>query len=347
MKTTLLAAAFFSTLCFACGENEQPGGSGKKDSIMDTQPKTRVEILDPEGNSIIDSSAKVEELAGGFTWTEGPQYIADGDYLLFSDIPANKIMKWKDGEGVSTWLEPSGYTGPKDKTPKHEPGSNALILDQQGRLVMCQHGDRRMARMNSTLSDPRPAFTTIADKYQGKRLNSPNDAVYHPNGNLYFTDPPYGLDGGNTDKARELPYHGVYRVTPEGKIDLFDKEIDYPNGIAVTPDGKYLLVGHSNPDTMVWMKYALNDEGLASSKAVFYQISKAEQNYPGAPDGMKMHSKGYLIASGPGGIWIFNPAAKPIARIYTGQATSNCALTSDEKTLFMTCDDYLYRVKLK
>jgi gluconolactonase len=341
----LLPAVMLSSFFASCGTNTNPTGNEKKDTVVKEAAGTRIEILDAEGAGIIDSTAKVENLAGGFSWTEGPLYIADGDYLLFSDIPANKVMKWKEGEGISTFLYPSGYTGP-EPAPKKEPGSNGLLLDKNGRLVLCQHGDRRIARMKTPLNNPTPQYETVADRYMGKRFNSPNDAVYHPNGDLYLTDPPYGLDGGNDDSAKELDFHGVFRVTPDGKVDLVTSEYKFPNGIAVTPDGKYLLVGHSDPDNKVWMKYELNGNGLIANKSVFYKVSDTEKS-EGGPDGMKMSKKGYLFASGPGGIWIFNQAGKPIARIYTGQATSNCALTDNEKTLFMTCDDFLYRVKLK
>ena len=273
-------------------------------------------------------------------------YVADGDYMLFSDIPANSVMKWKEGQGVTTYLHPAGYTGDSTRGPKNEPGSNGLILDKNGRLVLCQHGDRRIARMKSSLGDPKPVFETVADKYNGKRFNSPNDAVYHPNGNLYLTDPPYGLQDGDNDKAKELDIHGVYLVRPNGKVELVNSDIKYPNGIAVTPDGKSLLVGYSNSENKVWMKYDLNEQGLAANKSVFYKIGDDEKA-DGAPDGMKMSKKGYLYASGPGGVWIINSSGKPVARIYTGQATSNTALSADEKMLYMTCDDYFYRVRLK
>jgi gluconolactonase len=201
--------------------------------------------------------------------------------------------------------------------------------------------------MKAPLNAPKPDYENIADRYMGKRFNSPNDAVYHPNGNLYLTDPPYGLEKGNDDPAKELDFHGVFRVTPEGKVDLVTSEHEFPNGIALTRDGKHLLVGHSDGSNMAWYKYELNSEGLSANKSVFYKISESEKDQPGSPDGMKVSSKGYVFASGPGGVWIFNEAAKPIARIYTGQATSNCALSADEKTLYMTCHKFLYSVKLK
>lgn len=353
MKTLLLASMIAVCLFSSCGENNDSDGDTTEGSTDANAMKedsaksnTRIEILDAEGAALIDSAATIENLAGGFSWTEGPLYIADGDYVLFSDIPANSIMKWKEGQGVTTYLHPAGYTGDTAKGPKNEPGSNGLILDKNGRLVLCQHGDRRIARMKSSLSEPKPEFETVADKYNGKRFNSPNDAVYHTNGNLYLTDPPYGLQDGDKDKAKELDIHGVFLVRPNGKVELVTSEFKYPNGIALTPDGKSLLVGHSDSENKVWMKYDLNEQGLVANKSVFYKVGP-EEKADGGPDGMKISKKGYLYASGPGGVWIFNPAGKPVARIYTGQATSNTALSADEKTLYMTCDDYFFRVRLK
>lgn len=350
MKIHSLLSLLCIVICFySCGENSTQQADNK-DTINNAASEpmnTMIRILDPEANSIIDSTAKIENLGGGFSWTEGPLYVADGDYLLFSDIPANKVMKWKKGEGITTYLYPAGFTDTASKGPENEPGSNGLLLDKDGKLVLCQHGDRRMARMLAPLNAPKAEFETIADKYNGKRFHSPNDAAYHSNGNLYVTDPPYGLEKGNEDPAKELDFHGVFRVTPDGKVDVVNKDLNYPNGIVVSNDGKFIIVGYSDGSNPIWMRYDLDEKGLSSKKSVFYKITEADKDKPGGPDGMKLNKNGYLFASGPGGIWIFNPSAKPIARIYTGQATSNCALSADEKTLFMTCDDFLYSVKLK
>ncbi len=334
-------------ICFlSCAENAgSQAETNSGDSTFKIAANTGIEILDTEALNVLDTASKVENLAEGYEWTEGPLYIPGGDYLLFSDIPKNKVYKWKEGEGASLYLDSSGYSGPN--IPEREPGSNGLLLDHKGNLVLCQHGYRRVARMNAPLDVPNAMFTSLVDSYQGKKLNSPNDAIFHSNGNLYFTDPPYGLDKGTDDPAKQQPHHGVYKVTPDGKVDLLTGEYNYPNGIALTPDEKFLLVAHSDNKNMSWMKYELDNKGLIKSKSVFYKISEEEKKLPGAPDGFKINKNGYVFASGPGGIWIFNPAGKPIARIYTGQATSNCALDTDEHTLYMTCDAYLYRIKLK
>lgn len=347
MNKLLFAASSFALMLASCGDNQpaQQAEEKKDSAVIAVAENTRIEILDAEALSFIDTTAKVENLASGYEWSEGPLHIADGDYVLFSDVPKNKVYKWKEGEGASLYLDSSGYAGPN--VPKREPGSNGLLLDKDGKLVLCQHGFRRVARMDAPLSAPKAVYTPLADNYKGKRLNSPNDAVFHSNGDLYLTDPPYGLDGGTDDSTKEQPHHGVYRAKPNGQLDLVTKEFDYPNGIALTPDEKYLIVAHSDGNNMVWMKYELDGNGLAKSKSVFYKISEEEKKLPGAPDGFKISKQGYVFASGPGGIWVFNAAGKPVARIYTGQATSNCALSTDQRTLYMTCDAYLYRVKLK
>lgn len=339
MLRLLVALLFF----YGCAGSKPPADqTNATEKLADS---TSIEILDNEALTLIDTAARVENLAGGYEWTEGPLYIADGDYLLFSDVPKNKVYKWKEGEGASLYLDSSGYSG--QNVPKHEPGSNGLLLDKDGKLVLCQHGFRRVARMDAPLNAPKPVYTALADRYQGKRLNSPNDAVFHPNGDLYFTDPPYGLDGGTDDTAKDQPHHGVYRTKPNGQTDLLTAEYNYPNGIALTPDAKFLLVAHSDGDNPIWLKYELDENGLIKSKSVFHKIEGDEKKLPGAPDGFKISKKGYVFASGPGGIWVFNPRGKPIARIYTNQATSNCALSADERTLFMTCDAFVYRLKLK
>jgi len=305
----------------------------------------RVEILDPEGNKFLDSNSKVEVLAGGFKWTEGALYVADGDYFLFSDIPNNKVYKWKDGGDTSLYLTPSGFTG--ILLTGTTGGSNGLILDKKGQLVLMQEGDRRVARMKAPLSAPKPDFEKLADNYGGKHLNSPNDGIYNANGDLYFTDPPYGLKKGTQDSAKELSFQGVMLLRPNGKVEVVTDELKYPNGIALTPDGKTLLIGNSDGDNKVWMKYDLDERGLMKSSAVFYKPTIEEAKANGSPDGMKISKEGYLFATGPGGVWIFNPAGKPIARIYVGDLAANCALGKDEKILFMNCNHQVMRIRLK
>ncbi len=339
----LLVAAVF-TACNNLTSPERKALQATKVPAADTVVR-KIVILDKEALSIIDSTAPVEVIASGYTWTEGPLYVKDSGYLLFSDIPNNAIYKWKEGAGATLYLKPSGHTGPEKK--EREPGSNGLLLDIKGNLVLCQHGDRRIAMMQAPLSAPQAKFVTLAGLYKGKRLNSPNDAVYHPNGDLYFTDPPYGLDKRMEDTAKDLPFQGVYRLKSNGQLDLLTDELKFPNGIALSPDGKQLYVSNSDSLNMIWMRYGLDDKGLIKSKTVFYHAREYDGTDAGNPDGMKVNSQGYLFAAGPQGIWIFNPAGKVLARIYTGAKTANCAFSADGKTLFITSKSNVLKVALK
>jgi gluconolactonase len=273
---------------------------------------------DAELDKLLAKDAKLEVLASGFEWTEGPVWMKEEGYLLFSDIPNNSVMKWKEGEGISLFLKPSGYTGVADYG--REPGSNGLLVDNEGRLVSCEHGDRRISLLTTG-----GGKVTLADKYQEKRLNSPNDAVFHSNGDLYFTDPPYGLPQREDDPMRELDIFGVYRLSKDGTVTLLTSELARPNGIAFSPDEKTLYVAQSDPKKAVWMAFPVKSDGM--------------------PDGLKVDNNGNLWASGPGGILIFNPAGKLLGRIETGQNTSNCGWGDDGSVLYITAYKYLCRIK--
>ncbi|GAB4491595.1 MAG: SMP-30/gluconolactonase/LRE family protein [Saprospiraceae bacterium] len=296
-------------------------------------------------DNILPKDAKIEVLAEGFDWTEGPVWIADGDFLLFTDIPPNRVMRWKEGEGVSLYLTPSGFTG--ETTKSKEPGANGLLLDAAGNLVLCQHGDRRVARMNAPISQPKAEFVTLADRWNGKRLNSPNDAVFDSKRNLYFTDPPYGLEKQADDPAKEIPFQGVYRRRPDGTVELLLDSLSRPNGIALSPDEKTLYVANSDPDKAIWMAYEVQADGTLKNGRLFYDVtSKVSEALPGLPDGLKVNKQGILFATGPGGVWIFSPDGALLGQILTGQATANCAFGNDGKALYLTADNYLMRVWL-
>lgn len=305
----------------------------------------KIEILDDEALNVINPEATIEVLANGFTWTEGPLWIEEGNYLLFSDIPNNKVYKLDSNHEVASFLEPSGYTG--EGTYGDEPGSNGLILNKKGELILLQHGDRKVVKMNATLDQPKSEFITLAASYNGQKLNSPNDGFLDQEANLYFTDPPYGLPLKQDDPNKELKFQGVYCLLNSGELVLLDK-LTKPNGIGQSPDGSTLYVAVSDPNHAVWYQYDIIQPGKVTNKRIFYDVTPliGKEGQQGLPDGLKINSKGYLFATGPGGIWIFNSSAKAIARIHTGQLTSNCTFTSDEKRLFMTADDYILTVDL-
>ncbi|MCF1714954.1 SMP-30/gluconolactonase/LRE family protein [Flavihumibacter sp. RY-1] len=304
-----------------------------------------IEELDPAFRDLVTNDAKVEIIADGFEWSEGPLWVESEQMLLFSDIPNNTIFKWTEKAGKELYLKPAGYTG---EAPRGgELGSNGLLLDNTGQLILCQHGDRRIARMDAPINKPEPKFTTLAGEYQGKKFDSPNDAVLHPNGDIYFTDPPYGLEKYIDDSTKAAPYQGVYRIGTNGKVDLLVDSINRPNGIGLMPDGKTLIVANSESEKAVWYAFDLGNGDSLTNARIFFDASSYAKTTPGGPDGFKIDKAGNVYATGPGGIWFFNKDAKPLGRIKLPVASSNCALSADEKTLYITADMYLLRVKLR
>lgn len=294
-----------------------------------------IERLDPRFDQLVPRDATLEKLADGFMWTEGPVWIREGGYLLFSDIPRNSVMKWKDGQGISLFLRPSGYTGSVPRAG--ESGSNGLLLDRSGRLVLCQHGDRRLARLRR---DGR--FATLVDNYQGKRLNSPNDAVLKSNGDLYFTDPPYGLAEGAT---RDLDFCGVYRLSVDGKLTLLTRQMTRPNGIGFSPDERTLYVAQSDPDRPIWMAFDVADDGTIANGRVFHDATDWSKDLKGLPDGLKVDQSGNVFATGPGGVNVFAADGTLLGRINTGVPTANCCFGGDGSVLYVTANTWLCRIK--
>lgn len=297
-------------------------------------------------SSIIDSSAKAEIIAEGYEWSEGPLWIEKENMLLFSDVPMNTVYKWTEKEGASVYLKPSGYTGSIPSKCK-EPGSNGLTLDKDGNLVLCQHGDRQMGRMDAPLDKPAAKYITLANKFEGKRFSSPNDCVYNSNGELFFTDPPYGLfTQDDTDSAKEIKHNGVYKVKKDGTVILLVDSITRPNGLAFLPGEKQLLVACSDPAKPVWYIFDAAGDSLVNGK-IFFDASGHDKNWKGLPDGLKINKQGIIFATGPGGVYIFNSSGKKLGLFHFEEATSNCALSADEKTLYVTNDMYVLRIKLQ
>ncbi len=309
--------------------------------------KPSIEIISPEARLILDNDAAIKTLSSDFTWTEGPIWLAKEGYLIFSDIPNNKIMKYHPAQGVSVYLENSGATGLHQGD--YVQGSNGLLLDQQGNLILLQQGDRRVAVMNTPTSSPSNNFKTLAGYFNGKRLNSPNDAVLHSDGSLFFTDPPYGLKNKMDDKRKELTFQGIYRLAPDGNLQLLDDKISLPNGIAISVDEKTLYVAVSDESFPHWLAYDLSSDGKVSNKRVWVDASEfiGVAGEQGMPDGMAVHSSGLIFATGPGGVWLITPKGKILAKIKTGKLTANCTLSTDEKTLYLTAHNTLMSVDLK
>ncbi len=340
----LLLAAFHFTAC-STPESPAPSTTTTTSPVAAkpteaAAPVVKIVRLDPELDKLLAPDVKVEKLAGGFEWSEGPVWNKKDGYLLFSDIPNNRIVKW-DGKAASDYLKPAGYTASAAFTGK-EPGTNGLTYDAQGRLIACAHGDRVVVR----LENDGKQRTVLAGKFEGKRLNSPNDLVYKSNGDLYFTDPPYGLPKGVDDPAREMNYCGVYRLGKGGLLTLLTKEVTRPNGIAFSPDEKTLYVASSDPDKAIWMSYPVKADGTLDKGKVFFDATAwAKEKRPGLPDGLKVDKSGNLWATGPGGVLIFAPDGKHLGTIDTGVPTANVGFGDDGSTLYITANHELLRVK--
>ena len=300
-----------------------------------------LESLDPRFDALVAPDTKIEKIADDLQWSEGPLWDATRKTLLFSDIPRNVVMQWHADKGVSRFLENSGYTGATPFTGR-EPGSNGLTFDPQGRLTLCQHGDRRVARREAD-----GTMVPLATSYEGKRLNSPNDLVYDSQGALYFTDPPYGLPGTFKDPTKELPYQGVYRVAKDGKITLVAKDLEAPNGLAFTPDYKTLYVANSQKEKPIWKAYKVNSDGSLDAGRLFADSSKLYKEGDGVPDGLKLDVKGHVFATGPGGVLIYTPDGTLLGRILTGVPTANVAWGEDGSTLFITANHRVLRLRTR
>jgi len=303
-----------------------------------------IERYDESLDAIISPDATRDSLATGYDWSEGPVWVEAEKMLLFSDVPKNIVYQWTEAGGVKPYLTPSGYTG---SVPRGgEPGSNGLIINKDGKLVLCQHGDRKVAVMNAALNEPKAEFSALADNYEGKKFNSPNDLIQDSQGNYYFTDPPYGLINLTEDSTKEIPFQGVYKITTDGKIHLLVDSLTRPNGIALSPDEKFLIIANSDPERAQWYKYEVDGDSLKNG-SVFYDATQFTKTMPGLPDGLKIDSRGNLFASGPGGIFVFNAEGKLAGKILFNDPTSNCAFADDGKTLYATSDMHIFRINLR
>jgi len=331
---------FIVITCFSCNINlkNKSENSNRKMTGM-------VESYNSDLNNIIYPGAKAEIIADGFVWSEGPLWVEKYNMLLFSDVPSNTVYKWTEAKGKEIYLSPSGFSGTASKSK--ETGSNGLTFDLKGNLVLCQHGNRQMARMDAPLDKPAAIFFTLADRYKGKRFSSPNDAVYNSQGELFFTDPPYGLQSqDDTDPKKEIPFNGVYKLKQNGTVILLTDSISRPNGLAFFPDEKKIIVASSDPDKPNWYLYDVQGDSCVNGK-IFYSATGYDKQLKGLPDGLKIDKKGNVFATGPGGVYIFNSIGKKLGLIKLDKPTSNCALSPDEKTLYITNEFYVLRIIMR
>jgi gluconolactonase len=297
-----------------------------------------IERVDAALDAAVEPDATLERVASGFVFTEGPVWSADGS-LLFSSPNTNSIYRWHPSGRVTVFRPKSGYTG-TDIGRFTQPGSNGLTFDAQGRLTICQHGNRRVIRV-----EPHGDITVLADRYQGQRLNSPNDLVYRSDGTVFFTDPPFGLPGVFDDSDKELPFSGVFAAR-DGRVTLVTGELEGPNGLAFSPDERYLYVGNWDPKRKVVMRYELGPDGDVIDASVLFDMTAAEGE--DAIDGLKVDQAGNVYACGPGGIWVISPDGKHLGTLRLPEAPHNLAWgDSDARTLYITALTSVYRIRLQ
>ncbi len=341
-----MVSALLISMLSCSGAKKTDENQEVQETTVKVYPKTGfVQQLDPALDLIIATGEQPEILAEGFDWSEGPLWLPDQEMLIFSDIPKNSIYQWSETDGLKLYLKPSGYTDTVSRGG--ETGSNGLLLNQDGQLILCQHGDRRIARMNAPLDQPEANFETIVGAWEGKRFNSPNDAVFSNKGDLFITDPAYGMELRFQDPKREMDFTGVFRYSASGELKLLTDQMSAPNGIGLSPDEEVLYVANSGGGKKsIWMAFEFAEDGSLMNERVFLDASVASDSLKGSPDGLVIRDDGIIFATGPGGVWIINPEGDHLGIIRTGQATSNCTLDSDNQYLYMTADMYLMRIRL-
>ncbi|WP_115541520.1 SMP-30/gluconolactonase/LRE family protein [Xanthomonas campestris] len=334
LPTRVLLAVSVITLLTCCVKREAPA--------QRFTAVGRITTFDPAFREVVAPQARIEKLTEGFTWSEGPTWVRQGGYLLFTDVPENKLYRWSDDAGLSVFLSPSGYAGP-DVAALREAGANGLFAEPAGTVLLADSGTRIVARLDPATRTKTP----LATSFDGKRFNSPNDVVRRKDGVVFFTDPPYGLKGMNESPVKELRFNGVYRLDTDGSVHLLDDSLSFPNGIALSPDQRTLYVSNSDPARPIWMAYALDAQGAVTGKRVFADATDlVNKDTPGLPDGMAVSAEGRLFATGPGGVIVFDPDGRRLGRIETGAAISNCAFGNDGHTLYMTSHALLARVQV-
>ena len=319
-------------LTVSCSKPTTPPSASSPES----PPVGGIVRLDPAFDALVPKDARIEKLAGGFQFTEGPVWRPQGQHLWFSDVMANVVRQWSPDGKMEIAILHAGTD--QDGPPGSLIGPNGEIADKDGAVLICQHGNRRIVRVNRDFQ-----ITPLVERFEGKRFNSPNDLVYKYDGALYFTDPPYGLAKLDDDPAKELPFNGVFRLA-NGKLQVVIRDLTRPNGIAFSPDQKTLYISNSDDNHKVWMRYDVAEDGTAGNGRVFFDVTAEKED--GLPDGMKLDSNGNLYCTGPGGVWVFSPDGKHLGTIKPPETPANCNWGDDGKSLYITARTGLYRIKL-
>ncbi len=341
LKITLILFTLYTSGC-----NSPDKAAVKNETIKSDSAYGKIELYNKNASSLIDTNATIEVIGKGFNWSEGPVWIADKKLLLFSDVPENKIFQWKAYDTVRLYLAASGYTDSAER--KGENGSNGLAIDMNGRLILCQSGNRQVARLNTSLDAPKANYTVLSATYNGKKFNSPNDLVADSKNNIYFTDPVYGLPQQENDPSRELNFEGVYKISADGRTTLLIDSISRPNGVALSLDEKTLYIASSDDNKPGWYAFHLDngkikDGGILLDALLLKEKALVKQG----PDGLKIDKYGNIFSAGPDGINLISPGGKLLGliKIYN-RKTSNCAFNETKEILFITADDLIFKVRL-
>ena len=302
-----------------------------------------VEFLDPKMEVFFDKNAKIEVLADGFTWAEGPVWVSKLNGVVFTDVPNNKAYLWTKKDGLSLFLSPSGMTNQAPHST--DEGANGLTLDNEGNLILCQHGNRAVSKLKNWSFDT-PEYEILVDHFEGKWLNSPNDLAINQKGEIFFTDPPYGLKDQDRDALKELDFNGIYKWSEDNGLVLLDKSLSRPNGIALSNDEKTVYIGNSDSQYSIIAAFDL-ENGLLKNKRTFFDGSVLAQTRQGLFDGLRVHSSGVVFATGPGGVLVLDESGKHLGTVMPGKSTANCGFDAQEDYLYLTSTDVLARIKLK
>jgi gluconolactonase len=320
------------------------GGAAAAERTVPMTPiaEARIDRWDPAMDAIVPADWKIEKLAEGFGWAEGPLWIRSGQYLLFTDVPGNKMWKWSEKGGLEKFLDPSGAANP-DPAVWREAGANGLAVLDSKSILLADTGSRMIQRLDLKSKQKKP----VASKFEGKKFSSPNDVARTKSGVLFFTDPPYGFKKFDQAPEKEIAFNGVYRMSKDGQVTAIEKELHRPNGVALSPDESILYVTQSEPGKAIMMAYTLDTKGNVTGKKLFHDFSDLiSPAAPGLPDGLTVARDGTIFTTGPGGVIVLSKDGRRLGRISDGKATANCKFGEDGRTLFLTSHDMVARIRL-